>query len=65
MTPKKEKQKQKKKKKKETREILKQKPIWSCASTVFSVFLVPPLCSKTKQNKTTTTTTTTKNLSIN
>ena len=50
MTPKKEKQKQKKKKKKETREILKQKPIWSCASTVFSVFLVPPLCSKTKQN---------------
>ena len=63
MTPKKEKQKQKKKKKKETREILKQKPIWSCASTVFSVFLVPPLCSKTKQNKTTTTTT--KNLSIN
>ena len=29
MTPKKEKQKQQKKKKKETREILKQKPIWS------------------------------------
>lgn len=29
MTPKKEKQKQKKEKEKETREILKQKPIWS------------------------------------